>query len=54
MDPIDGAIEAEGLRELRDAFGQLAAKVGGLHERMDFAERLINAHRESERLGQAR
>ncbi len=32
------------IQELRDALSQLAGEVGELHERIDFAERLITAN----------
>ncbi len=45
--PKMAAPDAEEMRELRDAISQLAGEVGELHERIDFAERLITANRDT-------
>ena len=37
--------------ELREAIGHLANEVGELHERLDFAERMISARRSNGELG---
>jgi len=39
--------DPEEIQELRDAISQLAGEVGELHERIDFAERLITANRDT-------
>lgn len=38
------------IRELQEALGRLTAEVGELHERLDFAERVLAAQRGPERL----
>ena len=40
----------EAVRELQEAVGRLSEEIVDLHERMDFAERLVAASREPERL----
>ena len=45
--PKVAASDTEEVQELRDAISQLAGEVGELHERIDFAERLITANRDT-------
>jgi hypothetical protein len=44
------AVGQETLDGLKHAVQQLSAEVGELHERMDFAERMLAAHREPARI----
>lgn len=44
------AVGQEAVETLRHSVQQLSAEVGELHERMDFAERMLAAHREPQRL----
>jgi hypothetical protein len=44
------AVGSETLESLKHSVQQLSAEVGELHERMDFAERMLAAHREPARL----
>lgn len=44
------AIPAEDVERLRRAVEDLALEVGDLHERMDFAERVLSSQPESKRL----
>lgn len=44
------AVGQAALEDLKHAVQQLSAEVGELHERMDFAERMLAAHREPERI----
>ncbi len=46
-----GAIEAGEARELRDAMTRLAGEVDELHERVDFAERMLSAQRGAQHIG---
>ncbi len=45
--PVMGEAEAT---KLREAVDHLASEVSELHERIDFAERVLAAHRETDRL----
>ena len=45
------APDAEIIADLREAVGRLAGEVGELHERMDFAERMLASNRPAARLG---
>lgn len=42
--------DTEAIEGLKQTVQQLSAEVGELHERMDFAERMLAAHREPARL----
>ena len=44
------AVGQEVVESLKHSVQQLSAEVGELHERMDFAERMLAAHREPHRL----
>jgi hypothetical protein len=44
------ALGQETIDGLKHSVQQLSAEVGELHERMDFAERMLAAHREPQRL----
>jgi hypothetical protein len=44
------AIPQQAFDELRESVRQLSAEVGELHERLDFAERVLSARREAERI----
>lgn len=42
-------VDPEDIEELREAIGQLAGEMSEVHERLDFAERMITAGRTPER-----
>jgi hypothetical protein len=44
------AVPQQAFEELRQSVRQLSAEVGELHERLDFAERVLSSRREPERL----
>jgi hypothetical protein len=44
------AVGQQALEDLKHSVQQLSAEVGELHERMDFAERMLAAHREPARI----
>lgn len=46
------SLDAAEAHELRHAITQLAAEVSELHERVDFAERMLTSRREPQRLGE--
>jgi hypothetical protein len=44
------AVSPDGLQDLQHSVQRLSAEVGELHERMDFAERMLAAQREPARI----